>query len=166
MDISIFRLNIRRMNKLAARLKQAMEQLDRLMPLEPADFDPEQLDPGESLFLDGFRARFSDLQDMLGRTIFKSIAWMDEDELPGSELTTRERIALMEKRGLIDADRWKDLREVRNRFAHEYPDQHQEKAVNLNAAWEYAPELLETARKVTRYARERHGLEDGGLDAS
>lgn len=110
------------------------------------------------MLLDGFRARFSDLQDMLGRTMFKTIALLDEDEMSGIEMTTRERIALMEKRGLLDGDRWQDIREVRNSFAHEYPDEDAEKAANLNAAWQHAPVVLSVSHAVAEYLRDKHGI--------
>ena len=90
--------------KLAGRLEQAVEALETSFPLEPNAFDPDRLDLEVSLALDAFRVRFSDLQDILGRSLFPAIARADEDESPAHVLTTRERIALMEKREIIDAD--------------------------------------------------------------
>ena len=145
--------------KLARRLEQAVAALQDSFPLDPNAFDPDGLALEASLALDAFRVRFSDLQDILGRSLFPAIARMDEDETPAHVLTTRERIALMEKRGIIDADKWREIREIRNQFAHEYPDDHEEKAANLNAAWRLTGELLETNRRIVDYARRQHGLE-------
>ena len=160
MDANILGLTIQRMNRLAERLDQAIEQLRDTLPLDPETFDPDHLAPTIGLLLDGFRARFSDLQDHIGRAVFKAVAQMDEDEMPGQELTTRERIVLMEKRRLINAETWKDIREVRNSFAHEYPEQHSEKAAHLNAAWDYSPTLLSITETISHYANRR--AEDGG----
>jgi hypothetical protein len=66
------------------------------------------MDPRDALLLDGFRARFSDLQDMPGRTMFKTIAQLDQDEIPELELTTRERIAPIDK-GETRASRRREL---------------------------------------------------------
>ena len=55
--------------------------------------------------------------------------------------------------------KWREIREIRNQFAHEYPDDHEEKAANLNAAWRLTGELLETNRRVLAYARRQHGVE-------
>ena len=90
--------------------------------------------------------------------MFKTIARMDEDEVPGREMTTRERLVLMEKRGLIDCEQWKDIREVRNNFTHEYPDEDSAKATNLNAALQYVPVLLSVVQSMKDYARRQYGI--------
>ncbi len=158
MDERIFTANLCRMQRLAERLEQALDQLRQDFPLQTDTFDPALLDPKLALFLDGFRARFADLQDLIGRTLFKSIALMDQDEAPGNELSTRERTVLMEKRGLIDARQWQELREIRNGFAHEYPDAPDEIAANLNAAWAHSKHLIGVAAAITRYAATHYGV--------
>ena len=144
--------------KLAGPLEQAVAALETSLPLDPNVFDPDRLDLEVSLALDAFRVRFSDLQDILGRSLFPAIARADEDETPAHLLTMRERIALMKKRGIIDADKWREIREVRNQFAHEYPDDQEENAANLNVARRLTGELLETNRRVLDYARRQHGV--------
>jgi hypothetical protein len=151
--------NLRRLKKLADRLAEARVLLGEHFPLDPDTFDPDALDPALSLAIDGFRGRVAALQDFLGKSVFRTIALLDEDESPGRALTTRERNALMEKRGLIDGDAWRDAREVRNRFAHEYPDAHQEKAANLNAAWSHVPALQAVVARIETYLADRHGLQ-------
>lgn len=161
MNHEIFYTNLRRMDKLAGLLTQALEQLEarKLLPQDVTRFDPDQLPPDDSLILDGFRARFADLQDMLGKVMFKSIASMDEDESPGRGLTTRERVVLMEKRGILDTQQWQDVREIRNAFTHDYPDQHREKAEHLNAAWEQSRYLLAVVKQIDAYAADHYGAE-------
>ncbi|MCG5549479.1 hypothetical protein [Halorhodospira halochloris] len=153
---------LRATQRLAYRLEQAIEVLRTHFPLDPDRFDPDMLPVEVAMGLDAFRTRFADLQDMLGRTTFRSLAMADEDESPGQELTTRERIALMERRGILDAAQWRQIREVRNQFAHEYPDDHGEKAANLNAAWQLTPPLLSVAQRCAQYAREKHGVTSCG----
>ncbi len=146
-----------RVQKSAQQLSIAQQQLSALMPLEVATFDPDVLLPGESLFLDGFRQRFSDLQDLLGKPMFQSITQMDQDEMPGNELSTRERVVLMEKRGLIAMEQWQRIREIRNAFAHDYPDQHEEKARSYNAAWECSYYLLGVVTNLGKYIEKHYG---------
>ncbi len=153
----IFCLNLKRMDALAGQLRSALDLLAPQMPLDEQNFDPQKLEPATSLALDGFRARFSDLQDMLGKSMFKSLARMDQEESPVNELSTRERLMLMEKRGIIDADRWNQAREIRNAFTHDYPDRHAEKAANHNAAWESSGYLLEVVSNIHRYADDHYG---------
>jgi hypothetical protein len=158
MDTAIVKSNLYRMHKLTHRLEQAEVQLQAFFPIDTAAFNPDALSVEMALFLDGFRARFADLQDMLGNAMFKTIALMDEDENPAREMTTRERTALMEKRGLIEIDQWHRIREVRNGFAHEYPDEHVEKATLLNHAWELVPVLLAVSKAVSDYCKINYGI--------
>jgi len=157
-DKRIAIVNVTRMERLAQGLEQASNQLGGLFPLQLDTFSPQCMDPQDLLFLDGFRARFSDLQDFLEGTMFKTIARMDEDEMPGREMTTRERLVLMGKRGLINCEQWKDIREVRNNFTHEYPDEDSAKAINLNAVWQYVPALLSVVQFMKDYSRRQYGI--------
>jgi len=158
MDKRIAAINLDRIQRLALGLEQAVDHLQRLFPLQEACFDSTSVSAADLLAIDGFRARFSDMQDMLGRTMFKTVAQLDEDETPGGSMTTRERIVLMEKRGLIDGRQWQDIREVRNNFAHDYPDEPAEKAANLNAAWRYAPVLLTITQLIVDYLHDKHRI--------
>jgi hypothetical protein len=160
MNKEIFCSNFQRMQRLAALLTSALEELDdrKLLPLNASQFHPNELSPSSSLYLDGFRARYSDLQDMLGTAMFQSIARLDEDESLGQELSTRERVVLMEKRGIIDAIKWQDSREIRNSFAHDYPDQHRQKAENFNAAREYSVYLLAVVKNIEQYIQHHYGV--------
>jgi hypothetical protein len=153
----IYCSNLERMNALARQLRAAMDLLAPIMPLREQDFDADKLEPTTSLALDGFRARFSDLQDMLGKSMFKSLARMDQEETPENELSTRERMMLMEKRGILDVERWNQAREIRNAFTHDYPDHPAEKAANYNAAWEYSHYLLEVVANIQRYSASHYG---------
>lgn len=158
MDRRIAAANLKRTVRLAYQLSLVIERLQTLFPLSAELFANEGICAEDALALDAFRVRFTDLQDMLGRTVFKTIAKLDEDETSGEPLTMRERIMLMEKRGLIDASQWQDIRAVRNDFTHEYPDEHEEKAENFNAAWNYSPILLNIAKSVHRYIHQKHDL--------
>ena len=63
-------------------------------------------------------------------------------------MTLIDRLNALEKLGLIDnTEDWKDLREVRNHLAHEYPDAPEITAANLNHAFQLAPKLLLTLEK-------------------
>lgn len=143
--------NILRMRKLSERLIQVYERISSYMPLDILNFDPELLTNDQLMFLDAFRARFSDLQDVLGNTIFYMVMLYDEDESSAIRLSTRERIVLMEKKQLININEWQSIREIRNNFAHEYPDEHKEKAENLNAAWDKTLDLVHTANVIESY---------------
>ena len=140
--------NLERARRMRAQLQAALDQLNDVFPLDPERFDPDQLGPDVALKLDGFRARFADLQDMLAKSMLPALTRFEQEEAPGRPWSTRERLAWAAKQGLIDPDLWSEARELRNAFAHEYPNHHAEKAANYNAAWRLAPELIAVVARI------------------
>ncbi|WP_257285950.1 hypothetical protein [Endozoicomonas sp. SESOKO1] len=65
----------------------------------------------------------------------------------------------IEKRGILDsADQWRQWREIRNAFAHDYPEAEAERVNALNMAWQNTPLLLQVAENVHRYC-DQQGIE-------
>ena len=63
-----------------------------------------------------------------------------------------DTLSRMEKRGILaSADHWRKLREIRNAFAHDYPEADAERADAINLAWTTATELLDIAENVHQY---------------
>lgn len=151
MQAQIVKSNLERAKKQGVRLKKAKQQLSSVMPLDVKRFDPDQMDDQILLQLDGFRARFSDYQDLIGHVMFKLVCQLDQDETVTLPLSTRERQQLMEKKRLIDLQVWQILREIRNSFTHDYPGQDEEKALILNQAWSGADSLLAIGTAIESY---------------
>jgi uncharacterized protein with HEPN domain len=103
------------------------------------DYTFEELDKFEAL-----TGRFARTSDILIQKIFRTLDNM-ELELPGTAI---DRINRAERRGLISADTFKEIRYLRNDIAHEYVldmvDEIYKKTLEL------APYLLETMDKVLR----------------
>lgn len=146
--------------KLILRLESALSQLSEQMPLDVECFNPDNMDDTFLLQLDGFRARFSDLQDYMGHTFIPMITKLDEDESAANPLSTRDRNVLMERKGIFELTQWQKLREIRNGFAHEYPDEHIEKALLLNAAWQMSERLIAIAQSALNYVKRMHHAPD------
>lgn len=144
------------LQKQILRLTSALSQLSEQMPLDVECFNPDNMDDTFLLQLDGFRARFSDLQDYMGHTFIPMITKLDEDENAANPLSTRERNVLMERKGIFELSEWQKLREIRNGFAHEYPDEHIEKALLLNAAWQMSQPLIAIAQSALKYVGRMH----------
>jgi hypothetical protein len=156
MNHEILTANLESLQKLANRLQSALSQLTDQMPLDVENFDPDTLDDGFLLKLDGFRARFSDLQDFIGHTMIPMLCKLDEDETPATPLSTRDRNALIERKGIFILSHWQALREIRNGFTHDYPNEHVEKAMLLNAAWSGSHRLIDMAQAFMRYLHKHH----------
>ncbi|MEI8295705.1 MAG: hypothetical protein WCG04_04190, partial [Alphaproteobacteria bacterium] len=91
--------------------------------------------------IDCFVHRFSMLQDLMGAKLFDLVLESERVQVkyPGflDKLDALERMGLLEK-----TEDWEKLREIRNNFAHEYPDKPDLMAKNLNEAFAGAKVLL------------------------
>jgi hypothetical protein len=94
--------------------------------------------------------RFTKLQDALGERLVPATLQRLAESF--EEWPMRDRLERLERLGYVVVDDWLRWRELRNRLAHEYPDQPELRFAVLKAAIGAAGEL------VTAYARWRHML--------
>ncbi len=89
--------------------------------------------------------RFTKLQDVLGeRLIPATLAVLGESF---EAWPMRDRLNRLEKLGFLDVNQWLAWREVRNRLAHEYPDQPEIRFAALLAAIDASKSLAELYRR-------------------
>lgn len=123
----------------AARMSRILPQLGRgLAALPPEDHET----------LAAFRIRFSEFQEHLGKTM-RNIAFAEEIDTDrfGSVL------AYMEKLGILDsAQRWKEIRELRNSVNHEYEDNAERIVQFFTALADALPSLLDYHRRLEAFA--------------
>lgn len=142
----------------AVNLMSSLDRLRGRFPLSAEEL--EHLDEDDKDRLDAFRVRFTDLQDVLGSKLFRSVLYLEEEE-PGSMLDILHQ---MEKRGLIPSvDNWRGLRDVRNLLVHDYPRSAPERADALSTAYREAGALLRILWSLHRYLRERVGVDLGAF---
>ena len=109
-----------------------------------------ELSVGERESCEALTSRFARLNDFLVQRIFRTL---DQIEL-ADEGTALDRLQRAEKRGLIDsAERWRELRLLRNAIAHDYLIESADRV--LPDAIAAAPELLDTVRRLVRYVAEK-----------
>lgn len=90
--------------------------------------------------IDQLLFRFIKLQDTIGeRLIPATLAVLNESF---EEWPMRDRLNRLEKLGYLDVENWLSWREIRNRLAHEYPDQPEIRFAALMAAIEAARSLV------------------------
>jgi len=123
------------------RLQWAMESLRPLFPFTAETFP--LLTDVEMAILDQFLTRFSKLQDTMGAKLFPEVLEITKEQ--GDLATFIDKLHRLEKIGvIISADEWLLLREMRNAFSHEYPDDPEMQAALLNKAFKLAVDLLRT----------------------
>ena len=132
----------------ADRLSTSRQHLQPKMPLSSRDVEAFTFD--EMLLWEMFVNRFSKLQDLMGAKIFKAV--IDYAGESTDSMTLIDRLHALEKLGLIDnVMAWKDMREMRNHLAHEYPDAPETVANYLNKAFDMASVLIETLNKLEEF---------------
>jgi hypothetical protein len=122
----------------AQALQDALQDM-ALRALTPAQYS--QLAKDDRRLLDQFAYRYTRLQDDMGTRLMPAILKaLGEDVAPMSAI---DRFARLEQLGwLPSADAWATLRQIRNQFTHDDPDDVAERFDRLQAATAAAGQLL------------------------
>ena len=122
----------------AQALRDALQDM-ALLALTPAQYS--QLSKADRRLLDQFAYRYTRLQDDMGTRLMPAVLKaLGEDVAPMSAI---DRFARLEQLGwLPSADAWATLRQIRNQFTHDYPDDVAERLDRLQAATAAAGQLL------------------------
>lgn len=99
--------------------------------------------------------RFGKLQDLLGGAFREIVILSGEDASDMNDV-----LACVEKVGVLaSADDWRSLRALRNLGAHNYDDNDAAKTAFVNESARQAAVLIEVARRVAAYCREKLRIE-------
>lgn len=133
----------------AERLNWSMQHLADKHPYTAASLS--ELTEIELAVFDQFIVRFSKLQDVMGAKLLPAVIELTHEE---GELTTFiDKLNRLEKIGALGSvEQWLKLREMRNQFAHDYPDDPEIQSALLNKAFGMAGELLRCLDHVVRFA--------------
>jgi len=119
---------------------EAKEELN--LPIK----DYESLSKIERFALNTLIFRFSKLQDLMGRKIFKE--FLEFIGISTIDLSFFDILKELEKEKILNIDSWQELRELRNDIAHDYPDEFDEKIQKINLFIKKSNELLEIFDKL------------------
>ncbi len=101
---------------------------------------------GERESCEALTSRFARLNDFLVQRVFRTL---DQVELL-DDGTPLDRLQRAEARGLVaSADRWRELRMLRNAIAHDYLIESADRV--LAEALAAAPEMLSTVQRISHY---------------
>jgi uncharacterized protein with HEPN domain len=127
------------------RINQALDNLKNLFPLDINKV--QNLNENAIFSIEMLTSRFAKLQDYLGAVVFDVFFEIEgEDSL---EWTPIDKINKLEKYGIINnAHEWRQMRKSRNFLTHEYPDQPEIIATNLNLIYNFIPLLIDINNKL------------------
>ncbi len=124
-----------------------------------------QLSNVDLAILDQFTTRFGKLQDLMGAKLFPAVLELTKE--PVELKAFIDKLNHLEKLGAIpSADQWLFMREIRNAFSHDYPDDPELLAAVLNQAVELARQLTEVLVGQVDYIQPYLGLEASSIDCS
>ena len=130
-----------------ALMRAAVQVLDesRIRVSAFADRLDNELTISERESCEALTSRFARLNDFLLQRVFRTL-----DQIELADEAALDRLQFAEARGLISsAERWRELRLLRNAIAHEYLIESVDRV--LRESLIAAPELIETAECVGRY---------------
>jgi hypothetical protein len=137
----------------AYHLQRALGQLRHLLPLTGLQF--QTLTDAQIQTLDQFILRFTKLQDSMGSHLFPSI--LEYLQEPFEERPMLDKLNRLEKLGYIEnAETWGNVRNIRNKFAHDYPDDPEKNAALVNIATEAAQTMVGALAAIEKRLRQDH----------
>ena len=129
----------------ADRLEMALKHMEKILPIT-ADV-LEDLENEDLGFLEIITTRFAKLQDTISQKLFPMLLGILGEDAP--QYTFLDRLNKLVKMEIIDSvDFWKDMRKIRNSIAHEYPDDLETTAKQINACAEQAYVLMAFLKKL------------------
>ena len=130
------------------RIDYALTKLKQFMPLVANRY--ESLTNEQVEALDQFLFRFSKLQDAIGQRLFPGVLEILEE--PVKEASFLDRLNRLEQLKIIDSkEQWLNLRNMRNKLAHEYEDDPDGMSAVLNLVYESYPTLMSIFLKIRDY---------------
>lgn len=137
------------------RMHYALDYLQDIFPIKSESYtglSKEQISHTDQLIY-----RFSQLQDTMGRKVFPLILQGFGEYTP--EMPFIDILYKLEKLSVIeDAEKWLELREIRNLVTHEYPGNEKEIVDGLNELQRHSQYLSSTLEKILVLIKQRNWI--------
>ena len=147
LDSAIIQCNLH-----AKRIETALQHIQKLTPFSPevlASLQDEDLG-----FLELLTSRLAKLQDTIGQKVFPNILLLLQEDITGKSFV--DILNKLEKLQFLDSvATWKNIREIRNSIAHDYPENPKLVAKNLNNAIVASRELVSYWNKLKLQLEQR-----------
>jgi len=132
------------------RLERATDEIKRMGKLEDVDIEDFEI----IKTIDTFIFRFMKLQDYMGYKLFKSFLIETGDYR--DDMSFIDMLDKLEKLKIIDsAENWIKLRKLRNKLAHEYPDELEEILADIKEALKWSSYFKNVLLNMITYLKKR-----------
>lgn len=113
----------------------------------------KKMPKNDLMLFSAYLSHFAILQAMMGNKIFPLLlkeATNEETE----NMTFIDMINRLEKLEIVqNTEEWKDMRKIRNRIAHHYPDKFDEMAELFNDVYNMTPKLLDCLNRLNKMVK-------------
>lgn len=135
-----------------AKLKFSLDKNQHLFPMRLEQIT--QLTEEQEESIDALILRYSQCVTMIQEQLFKGIAFMEQEDI--SDKSNRDKTLLMEKLGAIrSAQEFGTAAQLRNKFAHHYPEASPSRLDRLNLLPEEVSFVIQTFLEIEIYLREK-----------
>ena len=132
------------------RLERATDEIKRMGKLEDVEIEDFEI----IKTIDTFIFRFMKLQDYMGYKLFKSFLIETGDYR--DDMSFIDMLDKLEKLKIIDsAENWIKLRKLRNKLAHEYPDELEEILADIKEALKWSSYFKNVLLNMITYLKKR-----------
>jgi uncharacterized protein YutE (UPF0331/DUF86 family) len=154
-DVALILANMNASYSVAHRLAWSQERVANLFPVEVdsvANFDDETEEK-----LDAWLHRFNSLASMIQDSLFKSAGLLEQEDV--AAMSNRDKTLLMERIGVVQsATGFSNLTTLRNKLAHNYPDDPEKQSERLNAVWHAVADLLQVMNAILTFMERKHRI--------
>ncbi len=123
-------------------IEESLDVLEKKVPIK----DYGSLNQLERFALNALIFRFSKLQDLIGAKIFRN--YLEYSGFNTTEKSFFDILKEIEKEGIIDIDSWNELRVLRNKIAHDYPEDADEVIESINLFISRVEVVISIAKKL------------------
>ena len=123
-------------------IEESLDVLQKALPIQNYD----SLTQLQRFALNALIFRFSKLQDLIGAKIFRN--YLEYAGYNTADKSFFDILKEIEKENIVDIDTWDELRELRNKIAHEYPQEVDEMLESINLFIKIATLLIQISKKL------------------
>ena len=149
--------HINSLEKLFNYLKKDIEVFNNLygIPIKSEILETIENDDNLRRLVASITSDFSKAQAILGEKLFKEILYFT-DEINDKNISFFEVLSILEKLSIMEHRlEWKQVKEIRNNIAHEYPEEVDKLADNLNLIFKKVKFLKSCFNNIKGFYEER-----------